>query len=95
MINFTTLNMPAMRFMVGRNPSALNSFLMSQTPRGIGGFNSMLGHTNPIFLGFAVQPPPLISFPPLFKGTGVVLGSPVPTSTFNMFGHPNTLGLFA
>jgi len=90
MINFTTLNMPTMRFMVGRNPSAVNSFL----PRGIGVFNGKVGHTNPIFLGFAVQPQPLLNFPPLFKGTGAVLNTPVPTLTTNMFGHPNTLGLF-
>jgi len=94
MINFATLNLaPTMRFMVGPSVTTMTSGVVGRTQTGqVSRFNTMLGHATPSFMPFPLQPQPLLNFPPLFKGSGVVFAAPVPGVT--AFGHPNSPGLF-
>ena len=84
MINLATLHVaPNMSFLIGPNKAAPNALLFSKT--GMGGvFNASVGH---VFTGFSVQP--LLTFPPLFRGTGVVFSTLVPPP---LFGHQTGFG---
>lgn len=61
----------------------------------VGWFPLGVGAYEPDFPRVRCAAQAVFNFPPLFKGTGVVLGSPVPTLTVDMLGLPNMLGLVA
>jgi len=78
MINLSTLHVtPTMSFLAGPNKAAMNALLLSTPMRGV--FNA--GHST--FIGFAVQPQPLLNFPPLFRGSAFIPSMPLNS----VFGH--------
>jgi hypothetical protein len=84
MINLSTLHVsPTMSFLAGPNKAAINALLLSRSPmRGV--FNASVGHS--LFIGFGLQPQPLLMSPPLFHG-----GSPfIPSLPLHSVFPPTT-----